>query len=306
MKKSIKHHALLVAFSSVLAVSSASAANSFYSSGDLVLYFQKTSGTGSTNVVYANLGNAATDFRGAATGADAANKIQFLDLSSTLISAFGSGWATDPSVYAGLAGVYSASTNLTQSYNLDPNRTVYVSAARTSVGTIGVKSSGGYTIGSNNTMNTFSSAILTQNEAFADADGANGYNASVIISNSDTAVNVSQIGTMNPIGAGLNGFNGSITGTSMQSADAATFGTIDGVGSTAFALDLYRIEAVNNIAGQVGQGQTVRRGTFEGTVALGTDGQVSFMTSPVPEPSALTLSGLAAGALVLRRRRRSA
>jgi len=103
-----------------------------------------------------------------------------------------------------------------------------------------------------------------------------------------------------------NAFNNTIAGGAMQEGSASGFGTIDGVGATGFALDLYRIENKNNIAGQVGLGETARLGTFEGTVAIGTDGQVSFMTSPVPEPSALTLSSLAAGALVLRRRRRSA
>jgi len=300
MKKSIKHHALLVAFSSILAVSSANAANTFYTPGDLVLYFQQEGGT---NVVYANLGNAATQFRGAATGPDAANKIQFLDLNSTLTSAFGSGWATNITVYAGLAGSWSTGTANTLQ-DLDPQRTVYLSAARGSVGTIGIADSSGYYPGFT-ALGTIATQIDQQNRAFADLSGTNGYNASVIISTTD----ISMIDENNPFSAVNtlgNAFNNQIAGGAMQEASAAGFGAIDGVGATAFALDLYRMQGKSTVAGQVGLGETARLGTFEGTVAIGTDGQVSFMTSPVPEPSALTLSSLAAGALVLRRRRRSA
>ena len=48
------------------------AANTAYTPGDLVLYFQKEGGA---NTVYVSLGNTATVFRGAATGADTANKL---------------------------------------------------------------------------------------------------------------------------------------------------------------------------------------------------------------------------------------
>ena len=88
---------------SFLAVTSALAQNTNYAPGDLVLYFQKDGGS---NTVYANLGNAATLYRGTAAGPGAANRIDFLDISLELTTAFGAGWAADDKVYAGLAGVW--------------------------------------------------------------------------------------------------------------------------------------------------------------------------------------------------------
>ena len=72
-----------------------------------------------------------------------------------------------------------------------------------------------------------------------------------------------------------------------------------------FALDLYRIEAVNSAPGQVGSGATLRQGTYEGTITLNSSGQVSF----VPEPSTYALFGSAAlvlGFVAVRRRKLAA
>src|ERR1035437_10340597 len=130
MKQTIKHFALLVASSSLLAAVSASAANTFYAPGDLVLFFQQAGGS---NTVYADLGNAATQFRGATAGADSTTtRLNFLDLNTTLTSAFGAGWASDPTVYAGLGGVYSTNNTSSALVNGDPYRTLYVSAPRDS------------------------------------------------------------------------------------------------------------------------------------------------------------------------------
>ncbi len=74
---------------------SAAAQNPNHAPGDLVLFFQKE---GSTNTVYASLGNTATVFRGAAAGAHAPNQINFLNINAELVAAFGAGWAADPQV----------------------------------------------------------------------------------------------------------------------------------------------------------------------------------------------------------------
>ena len=251
------------------------AVNSHYAPGDLVLYFQQDGGT---KTIYVDLGNAATVFRGIATGADAANKINFLDISAALTSAFGAGWASNPTVYAGLAGVWGTNTNtsINTLQDGDPNRTIYISAARSSVGTIGVKSSGGYTIGSNTSMNTASAQIEQQNSVFADVDGANAYDAQVIVS----PTSISLIDENNPfMTAGVlgNAFNDIFAGGVMQQGDTASFGTFGDAGNVEFALDLYRIQAKNNAPGQVGFGQTLRKGTFEGTVTINSSGMVSFV-----------------------------
>jgi hypothetical protein len=290
MKQHFKKAPILTAASLILASLSAKGANTFYAAGDLVLFFQQAGGT---NTVYANLGNAATLYRGSAAGAaDGANSINMMDLSSTLASAFGAEWASDPTVYAGLAGVFSTSATTTVLTNGDPSRTLYVSASRESIGTVGEANSAGYTVNTNTGMTNGASGITQQNNAFE-----TNYDSMITIS----PTSISTIDDMNPIspeglqGTAMNIFGGGI----QQQGQAGSFGSYGDAGSTEFALDLYRIVARNDLSGQVAG--DVRTGSYEGTVTVGTNGMVSFVA--VPEPSAVTLAGLAASALVLRRRR---
>ena len=297
MKHTFTRSALLIASSSLLAAFSATAANSFYAAGDLILTFQKVGGS---NTVYADLGNAATNYRGAAAGADATSNINFLDLNSTLTSAFGSGWASDASIYASVSGVFSTNSTNSTLVNGDPSRTLYVSAARTDVGVVGSANSSAWTVGGNTPMTTAAGGIQSQNNVFGDASGINGYNSQTVIS----PVSISGIDDQQPItvfqgnntqGVAFGVFDGGI----QQAGTAGTFGTFGEAGSTEFALDLYRILAKTGISGQVDG--DLRSGSYEGTITVGTNGMVSFVA--VPEPSAVALGGLAACGLVLRRRR---
>ncbi len=293
MKINLNRSALLAVLPTLLAAVPANAANSFYAPGDLVLFFQKE---GSTNTVYANLGNAATLYRGASAGsADGVNRINFLNINSTLTSAFGAGWASDTGLYSGLAGVWGTSTTSAALQDGDPNRTLYVSASRNSVGNVGEANSTGwdFTIAGNGAMTTGSSGITQQNNVFE-----NNYDAQTTIS----LTGVSGIDDQNPFQApGLQGnaFNNTFGGGVQQQGQAGAFGTFGEAGQVEFALDLYRMLARNNVAGQVGGENRV--GSYEGTVTIGTNGDISFLA--VPEPSSLALAGLAAGSLVLRRRR---
>jgi hypothetical protein len=290
MKHSLKNHVLLCALPSILTAIPAAAANSFYAAGDLVLFFQQAGGT---NTVYANLGNAANLYRGTAAGAtDGANHVNFLNLSTTLSTAFGASWGSDPSLYAGMAGVYSTNNTNSIIVDGDPARTLYVSAARQSVGTVGEASSSGYSVNTNSGMTSGATGIVQQNNAFAAL-----YDNAVVIS----PTSESAIDDMNPFsspgiqGTAMNIFAGGI----QQQGSASTFGYFDEAGDTEFALDLYRILGKNGITDQV-EGD-LRSGSYEGTITIGTNGMVSFLA--IPEPSSLAIAGCAAGSLLLRRRR---
>jgi hypothetical protein len=250
--------------------------------------------------VYANLGNAATLYRGAATGAaDGVNNYSFLDINATLVSAFGAGWATDTDLYAGLAGVWGSSSTLLDLQDGDPQRTLYVSSSRTAVGTIGQANSSGYTVATAGDMTGAASAIEAQNAVLE-----NSYTTAVAQSPTST----SQIDDKNPLttvsgntfqGTAFGAFSGGVQ--QRGGTFSASFGD---AGDSVFALDLYRIQARTTIAGQVGLGETARVGTYEGTFSVGNDGTVSFIAT-VPEPSTYALMGLSAVVIgfVVRRRR---
>ncbi|MEI6072150.1 MAG: PEP-CTERM sorting domain-containing protein [Verrucomicrobiae bacterium] len=293
----------LAAGSLAITMAGANAANTYYAAGDLVLYFQQE---GSTNTIYADLGNAATAFRGAATGPDAANKIDFVNLNTQLTSAFGASWATATNLYMGVAayvGTSSLSNTLT---NGDPSRTLYVGASRAGAGTIGSANSTGYNVNTDSAMTTGATGIQNMLSPFADSTGVNGYNAAAVVS----PTSVSNIDNQNPfLSAGIQGtafgvFGGGVQQVGGTIASGTSFGSVSNV---AFAADLYRIEARNNIVGQVGYTpETARVGTYEGTVTLNNAGSVSFQTSAVPEPSTYAFFGISAlgiGFIVARRRK---
>ena len=301
MKNKFTRSALLMASSSLLAAFSATAANTFYNAGDLMLTFQKVGG----DTVYADLGNAASLYRGAAAGAaDGTNSINFMDLNTTLTSAFGSGWANDPTVYVGLAGVYSASTGSGLDSNNDPFRTLYISSSRNDVGTVGLVNSAARNIATGTNGTSAASAILSQNDILG--------NSYTDVAQTVSLASASGIDDKNP----LTVFQGTVSqgtaysvfaGGVQQAGTFGTFGTFGDAGEVEFALDLYRITTrgtggTATSAPVVGQVEgIVRTGSYEGTVTVNGSGMVSFVA--VPEPSSLALSGLAAAALVLRRRR---
>jgi len=255
-----------LAFGLTLAPAMAAYTNTHFTDGDLILYFQNP---GSTNTVYADLGNAATVFRGAAAGPDATNKVNFLNINDVLTGAFGATWTTDTGLYAGVAGVYSSNSTSSALVNGDPYRTVYVSAARLGIGTVGAANSSAYNVGGNTTMTAAASGILAQNAVFA-----NNYDAVAVVS----PTSLSQIPTYNPFLApgiqdlGFGAFDGGV----QQVGTGTSLGSFGPAGNVTFALDLYRVLAKNTVSGQVAG--DLRVGSYEGTVTINSSGQVSFIS----------------------------
>lgn len=286
-----KLRALAIATGALLTVTTgANAQNPNFAAGDLVLYFQEE---GASNTLYVGLGNAATNYRGTAAGADVANILNIININTELNTAFGASWASKTNLYAGLAGVYGTSTGSTLTFS-EPQRTLYVSKSRTAVGTVGQASSAGYTIGSDGTMTTAANNITAQNNTLETT-----YLTQAAVSPTST----SMIDNQNPfLAAGVQGtaFN-VFSGGVQQVGTAGSFGDFGPVSNAEFALDLYRILAKTGISGQV-EG-TLRQGSYEGTVVLDNSGNVSFVTSPVPEPSSFALLALGGAAFAIARRK---
>lgn len=263
----------------LMAAAPVQAQNANHAPGDLVLFFQKEGGT---ETVYANLGNAANLFRRAAAGAeDGENRVRFLDIGNELETAFGANWASDSGLYAGAAGVWGTSnTNTIALQNGDPHRTLYITRGRNAPGTIGSPDSTGWdlSLAGNSAMTTASTGIQSQNLVLETQ-----YTTAVAVS----PVSVSQIDDQNPFTApGIQGpsMSSSLDGGIQQAGSAEVFGAMGPAGSVEFALDLYRIVAINSASGQV-PGEP-RVGSFEGTITVDSSGLVSFLaqaTLPSPE-----------------------
>lgn len=281
---------------SVMVAATASAQNPNYTPGDLVLAFQNPGGTtGSDQTLYVSLGNTAI-FRGAAAGADGPSLLNIVNINAQLISAFGSNWASELTLYAGLAGVWgnsSSSLNNTLQ-NGDPHRTLYVSQGRTGTGILGQANSPGWTITTDGGMTAGANGIIAQNTAFE-----LNYTTAVAVSPTD----ISTIDEQNPFNApGDQGTAfGSFIGGVQQAGTATSLGSFGSIANAEFELDLYRILAKTNAAGQVGG--VLREGSYEGTVVVDTLGNVSFLS--VPEPSSLVILGASIGLLGFTRRRRA-
>jgi hypothetical protein len=293
-----------LALGGALAVGTAQGANSFFNTGDLVLYFQEEGGS---NTVYVGLGNAATLYRGSAGGPTADRQaLNITNINATLTSAFGAGWASNTNIYAGLAGVRSNSTNTTSTapvVNGDMARTIYISRARLGVGTIGSANSDAWDTTTYGQPTGAANGILGQNNIFADTAGTNGYDAVSVVS----PTGISTIDNQNPFlttdiqGTAFGYFPGGV----QQVGGASSFGTFGDAGEVEFALDLYRFLPVESSSLSAGMQAVVVPGgkvaSYEGTITIGTDGAVSFVT--VPEPSSVLLTGVAALGLLARRRR---
>ena len=270
------------------ATGTAQAQNTNYTPGDLVLFFQST-GTGNDQQVFASLGNTATTFRQAFT--DQSDMLNFININSQLTTAYGSGWAGSTTLYGGAGGVWGSSQG-TSLQNGDPGRTIYTTLARSSIGTVGQADSLGFAIGSNGAMTGLANAIIGQNNILETQASTR---VAVISFNPSDSVAPS-IKNINPPGG--NGWNNNIEAPGVQQlGTGSSYGTFGSINNVEFMWDLYRIQARNDVSGQYGQGDPIRTGAYLGTLVLDNGGNVSFVTTAVPEPGTWAAAAIAASLL---------
>ena len=282
LNKPLQKSALAAAAFVALASGSASAAT--YSAGDLLIGFVAGGGTGADTTLVANLGSAA-GYRDQTT-----DNLNVITLGTQLSATFGSTWYDRTDLYVSLLAARSSSPTSSTQVNGDPARTLYASQPRLSVGVLGTANSSIPSLSNFNTPAVAMVAVATRFSNAAVVDGT--------WTIPDSAANTIDEFTRPTDAVSYGAYQDSVE----QTFTAGTWGTIGLAGSVEAALDLYRNQARNDIAGQVGFGEPVGPGTFEGTFTINQAGQVAFL-SVVPEPGSVLMLGLAGLGGLLRRRR---
>ncbi len=292
-RKTILTKAILATVGVVLSATSASAQNGNYNqaAGDIVLFAQAFGGT---QTLMLNIGTGQA-FRDATSNLiDLKNVgVELAAISAT--TAFVGNWYDNPDMYWGVAGVRSSSDSNGAAVNGDGHRTIYTTKERIALGTEGAAESSTWTITGNTAMTNGSTNIIqmtTRMETVATTDRLLEGNAT------------SNVDGQNPfLGSNPGTAYGNFPGGVMGNFGVGSFGTFGGE-SAEGALDLYRILGSTSASGTVDPG-TLRVGQYQGSFVIDQGGDVSFIVTPVPEPTTmgatLVLGCVAAG---MRRRRR--
>jgi len=287
---------VLTAGSLTISSVAANAQNAFHAPSDLVLTFQNPGGaTGATQTVMVSLGNVSTVFRDGGS-------FTSINIASTLSSTFGATWYDTTTLWAGAVGFRGTSSTSTLLLESDPHQTLYVSKARTSVGTAGSANSAisniplnagtGITSGINSVKNQMETLGTT-------AQFAQATSASFI----DDQNPFSSPGVQNAAYSNISGgVQGAFGAGNLGSSVLGASGTVE------LALDLYRIQTRNDVSGQYGFGEAVNTGAYLGTLTINQGGDVGFSvaSAAVPEPStyAQAAVALAIAAFFIARKRR--
>jgi MYXO-CTERM domain-containing protein len=245
--------------------------------GDLLLGFRATGGTGATDNLIVNLGQADTVYRSATS-----NIASVVDIGSLLTSTYGTGWDARSDLFWGIVG-NASNDEFATAIDGDPGVTNYLTKKQSSLNP-GTKSSTSPTAASSTARGNIANSITGLNGAFAAATDSVADGISAVVVGTTSA---------NSWSAGIAGSNFSLG----SAIDAASASGIDATG-----LDLYRILNTNTDAAPTG---TVGTGSWEGTFKISSTGVVGFDVSPaaIPEPSRAMLAALGLGGLIFRRRR---
>lgn len=259
---------------------------------DLVLTFQNPNGSfGSDQTMTVAIGNVATVFRDATPG----SFTSLVNIGSQLASTFGGAWDDQSSLWMGAVNFRGTLDTGDQLLTGDPTQTIYATRSRDSLGVVGQQNSIGLSIGQGNATNTVSSinSVKTQFENIG--------TSFVMVLSTSTSV----IDDQNPFNApGVQGGSyGGIDGGVQDDFFSGSLGTFGAAGNVELALDLFRVQFRNDIAGQAGFGDPTQIGKFLGTITIDSTGEVGFTAAAVPEPTATLMALAGAGAMLFIRRR---
>ena len=268
-----------------------------YGTNDLLLFVQNPAGTtGTDKVIYFSLGSTYNVFREAATptSANFGSTISLGNIGGNLTSTFGIDWTNLTStIFFGAAGQNGNTSALSTTIsNRDLARTVYVTKARSGVGSVGQ---------ANSASPLFDPAQTGLAGLISGSNLISGMTQPGVVAFSDTLLD-----GYNPISSGTPGTAyGAINGGIMQSVGSnLTFASIEGV----VLLDLYRVTKTSGTNGtsatawQNANGITATysdntypgpnsaRADYLGTIGIAANGDVNF--AAVPEPSTYALIAL--------------
>lgn len=290
---SISKAILAAVTASVLSQGAFAQTNANHAPSDLLLHFQNPGGSqGASSTLLVALGNVSTLYRDAAPG----STVSLLNIGSILSSTFGSTWFDQTTLWAGAVG-FRGTTESNTLLDRDPQRTIYATKARNSVGTVGVVNSAGITLGEGNASQT----VGNINQVKGNLEAVQPSSAFAVIPTSSSFVDDQNPFVTNEVQD--TGY-GNIAGGVQDNLFAGNFGNYGTVGSAELLLDLFRLQFRNDIPGQYGFGEPTQTGQYLGTIALSQNGDLNFVAAAVPEPSSAVLL-LGSAAMLLARRRRN-
>lgn len=270
IKSILRHLSALGLLAVVVGLQPAQAAVVNFTPGDLVVGFQR--GAADSDLYLVSLGSITT-FRDAS-----GPLVNITNINTDLETAFGSGWYNLTDLYIGAFSMYSRTT---ANPNGDPGQTVYISRARTSVGT---QSTPWSAIGTSDN-NTIGAAISGVQTTFDAATAGNNANGAIMLTSASTYDN-SNPPTTAALSWGI--FNAAGLGTQYK-FDGSTFGNfgVSLVGVSEAAIDLYRIAGESSNPGTQ-NGSFTGASSYISTITIDSSGNISA----VPEPSTFALLGL--------------
>lgn len=274
----------------------------------LVLGFQNPGGaTGSTQIVYVNLGNV-NWYRGphasyTGTTASPGSFTTITNIGSLLSAQFGSSWFDTTTLWvSAMAARGVSSLDSTTLQTGDPALTFYAGRQRSVLGTPGEVSSTPIVVAG--VSQSQARIQVLRNELTGTIVGDDGPATKVLTTGTSFLEEDGYLEIFSAAGLQLQSpAFGDIAGGIQGNFGAGSLGTFGSAGSIELAMDLFRVQNRNDLTGQFGAGTANNLGLYLGTITINSAGDVGY-TAAIPEPTSLLLLS-AAGSILLMRRRRS-